>query len=65
MATKSYVKQIGASGMEFINQEIIEKQRNVMSYMFKTVGRNIIEGKSIMNVSLPINLSDYRTQCEV
>jgi len=64
MCTKHYVKQIGATGLEFINQQIMDKQRGVMSHMLKTIGANVMNGKSIMNVSLPIYISDYRSQIE-
>jgi len=43
----------------------MKKQRDVLSYMIKTVGKNIFSGKSIMNISLPINISDYRSQTEM
>ncbi len=42
----------------------MDKQRSVMSYMMKAVGSNFFQGKSIMNVSLPIYISDYRSQVE-
>ena len=57
---KSYVKD----GIEYIDQEIIKKQRGVMGYMVKKIGVNIIMGKGIMNVSLPINIFDYRSLLE-
>jgi len=60
-----YVKQIGAPGVEFINQECLARQRGVLGYMVKTLGKAIIEGKSLMNISLPINVSDFRSQTEM
>jgi len=63
--TKQFVKQVGAPGLEFINLELIERQRGAASYMIKTVGANIFSGKSIMNISLPINISDYKSQTEL
>jgi hypothetical protein len=62
---KGYVKQVGAPGLEFIDEGILARQRSVLSYMIKTAGMNILEGKSIMNISLPINISDYRSVTEV
>lgn len=61
---KHYIKQIGAEGLEFINQEIMEKQRSVLGYMIKNVGSSILNGKSLSQVSLPIYISDYRSQTE-
>lgn len=62
---KGYVKQVGAPGLEFIDEGILAKQRSVLAYMIKTAGMNVLEGKSIMNISLPINISDYRSVTEV
>ena len=59
-----FIKQVGASGLEFINQSVMEKQRSVLSYMLKSVGANFFNGKSIMGISLPINISDYRSSVE-
>jgi hypothetical protein len=51
--------------MIFTNTQIIEKQRAVAGYMIKKIGLNLIKGKSIMNISLPINIFDYRTILEL
>ena len=61
---KHFIKQVGAVGLEFINQEQLKKQRNILSYMIKTIGSNFLTGKSIMNVSFPINICDYRSSLE-
>jgi hypothetical protein len=58
------MKDYGTEGLEFINQELLNKQRGVLSYMIKKIGSNILSGKSIMNVSMPINIFDPRTMLE-
>jgi len=50
--------------LEFINQDVMNKQRSVMAYMIKNVGSNFLKGKSIMSVSFPIYISDYRSSLE-
>lgn len=40
---------------------MISKQRSVSSYLIKTIGHNLLQGRSIMNISLPINIFDFRT----
>jgi hypothetical protein len=60
-----YLRQIGAAGLEYINEEEMKKQRSVIGYMIKTVGSNLLQGKSIMSISLPINISDYRSNTEM
>lgn len=60
-----YKRELGADGLYFTNNETIEKQRSVAGYLIKSIGLNIIKGKSIMNVSLPINIFDTRTILEL
>ncbi len=54
-----------SEGLTFKNKDIIEKQRAVMGYLIKKIGSNLLSGKSIMNVSLPINIFDVRSHLEV
>jgi hypothetical protein len=57
---KSYTKE----GLEFINQDLIQKQRGVIGHLIKKIGANFFQGKSIMNISLPINIFDCRSMLE-
>ncbi len=59
------MKAYGTEGLEYINQDILKKQRSVMTYMLKKIGANLLSGKSIMNVSLPLNIFDPRSVLEV
>lgn len=65
MIHNEFDRQLGADGLIFTNKELIEKQRAVMGYLIKKVGLNLIRGKSIMNISLPINIFDVRSHLEV
>jgi hypothetical protein len=38
----------------FINQKILDVQKTVAKLIIKTISSNIISGKSIMNMSLPV-----------
>jgi hypothetical protein len=60
----NFIKQPGESGLEWINQEEIKKQRSIISYLLSKVGGNLLTGKSIMNVSLPIYIFDERSLLE-
>ena len=62
---KDYKREIGSDGIEFTNQEVIDKQRSVAGYLIKNIGLNLIKGKSIMNISLPINIFDTRSLLEL
>jgi hypothetical protein len=60
-----YERKFGSDGMLFTNTAMIEKQRGVALYLIKKIGLNLIRGKSVMNISLPINIFDYRSLLEV
>ena len=57
----NFIKQIGEEGLEFIDKDVLSKQRSVISYMIKKIGSNLLLGKSIMNVSLPTYIFDERS----
>jgi hypothetical protein len=59
-----YIIRPGEKGIEFSNHDMIIKQRNIISYMIKKIGINLLTGKSVMNVSLPINIFDHRSLLE-
>lgn len=60
-----YAKQIGDNFIVYTNTEFLEKQRNLFSYFVQKIGSNILQGKSIMNISLPIFIFDKRTLLEL
>jgi hypothetical protein len=60
-----YERKFGSDGMLFTNTALIEKQRGVALYMIKNIGLNLIKGKSVMNVSLPVNIFDFRSLLEL
>ena len=64
MILSDYMKDYGAEGIEFINQKVIQKHRGIISYIIKKIGSNLLSGKSIMNVSLPIYIFDHRSLLE-
>ncbi len=65
MIITDFEREEGSEGLIFKNKEIIDKQRAVMSYLLKNMGANLLSGKSIMNVSLPINIFDVRSHLQV
>ena len=60
-----YERKLGSDEIVFLNQEVIDKQRAVAGYLIKNIGLNLIKGKSIMNISLPINIFDTRSILEL
>lgn len=62
---KEYKRELGSDGLVFTNHEVIDKQRAVAGYLVKNIGLNLIKGKSVMNISLPINIFDSRSILEL
>jgi hypothetical protein len=65
MITEDFERTLGSEELIYKNKEVIEKQRAVVGYLMKKIGANLFTGKSIMNVSLPINIFDVRSLLEV
>lgn len=53
-----------ATSLVFTNDEIISDQRGVAFYLVKKIGINLLTGKSIMNISLPIKLFEPKSLLE-
>jgi len=45
-------------GLLYKDADVISKQRKVILYLIKSMGANMLQGKSIMNVSLPVTIFD-------
>ncbi len=65
MIIEDFERTPGSEGLIYTNREVIEKQKGIVGYIIKKIGANLLTGKSIMNVSLPISLSDVRSLLEV
>jgi hypothetical protein len=65
MIKTDFERALNSDSLVFKNKEVIDKQRAVVGYLIKKVGMNILSGKSIMTVSLPINIFDVRSHLEV
>lgn len=50
--------------MQFINADQIEAQKKVIGFLLKKIGSNIIKGKSVMGISLPIEIFETRSTLE-
>jgi hypothetical protein len=51
-----YERDEEAGGIVLTDQELLARQRNVVSFLIKSMGTNLLKGKSVMNVSLPVNI---------
>lgn len=51
------VWEVTATGeLRCINEEMLKQQHGVMSYVLKKFAKNLLTGKSILNVSLPVSI---------
>lgn len=48
-------------GMMSVNEEELAKQKGVVSDLLRKIGSNIIQGKSIVNISLPVRVFEPRS----
>ena len=51
-------------GMLWYNKKELEVQGKVLSYLIKRMGSNLIQGKSVINISLPVDLFDTKSFLE-
>jgi hypothetical protein len=58
--TGSYQKDSN-NGLEYINKKTIKNQRQVIGYILRQLGSCLLSGRSIMTISLPVNVFDNRT----
>ena len=59
--SRGFVYDEKVKGIVFTDQDTIRKQGKVISFMIKKMGLNILRGKSIMNVSMPVAIFDKCT----
>jgi hypothetical protein len=50
--------------LRFIDPELIEGQKDSFRFVLRQIGGNLITGKSILNVSLPVNIFEPRSALE-
>jgi hypothetical protein len=62
---KQYMIAQGNNALKFTDQDCIEKQKGIISDIITRLGKNILTGNGIMNVSLPIRIFDERSLLEV
>lgn len=60
-----YSRTMKEAGLVLIDKEINGNCDHAISFLIKKIGSNLIKGKSIMNVSLPVNIFDTRTLLQV
>ena len=58
-------KFLEATGeIQFINERAIAAQKDIIKYILKQIGTNLLKGKSIMSMSLPVDIFDNKSLLE-
>ena len=60
-----YQRKPKEDGLVLISTLQIENQKRVMAWLIKKIGKNMIKGQSVMNISLPVYIFDKRTMLQV
>ena len=50
--------------MKFINKKQIEDQKGVLKFILSQVAKNLVSGKSILNISLPVDIFSSESNLE-
>jgi len=50
--------------LHFINEKLIQSQKDILRFLIRQIGANLISGKSVLNVSLPVDIFEGRTLLE-
>ena len=51
-------------GLIYMNKKVLKTQKNMLTYLLKRLGSNILQGKSISSISFPIDLYEPRSELE-
>ena len=62
--TEKEFRRHDVAALAYTNEEHISDQRGVILYMARSIGVNLLTGRSIMNVSLPIKIFEPRSFLE-
>jgi hypothetical protein len=45
-----------AGGLQYIDEDKMREQKKVLTFIIKRIGKNILSGKGILNISLPVDI---------
>ena len=49
----------------FVDQEVVAAQKDILKMIIKQLGSNLLSGKSLMNMSLPVEIFDRKSMLDV
>lgn len=53
-----------SGGCWFVHQQKMAEQRKVFSYILSKMGKNLLSGKGILNISLPVDVFSMESNLE-
>lgn len=65
LLTNSYERVKNGTGLVCTDQKAKEGIRNTANWLLKKIKNTILKGQPVMNISLPIFISDYRSMLQV
>ena len=51
-----WIRSTDNGSILFINKKKTAEQKGVITFILKQIGKNILSGKSVMNISLPVDI---------
>lgn len=57
----NYERDVVNGGLVLKDKDLISKQKSVVTHLLRNAGKNLIKGKGIMNVSLPVNIFESQS----
>jgi hypothetical protein len=51
-----WIRDVKTGGLIFINHKKIEEQKGVLKFVLTKIGKNILSGKSVLDISLPVDI---------
>ena len=54
--TDDWKHDVKKGGLIFVNAKKMEDQKNVLKFILSKIGKNLLSGKSVLNISLPVDI---------
>jgi len=53
---RNYFRKDEKNNLIYVNDDVMKKQRGVLGHMIKSMGLNLVSGKSLIDISLPVKI---------
>lgn len=62
--SSDWTKDTDSGGLEYLNKEKMAAQKSVLKHILKQMSKNILSGKSILSMSLPVHIFSAESHLE-